>query len=331
MSEYAPFDTILEPAASQDVATELMTPPFVGWLLHIMIFGSLATLTFQYMHTALYKQDSRRVKGQNQQRDTNTLLLGVTPLDDVPYALTGTIAAITQLALCERASKFFINRQGLRIAFISVVCLMVFVSWGTSVGCTIISGLFAAGNQSPIVLSNWALNDFIAAWSFLSAGTDSIITVSLVLVLRKEQRGIRRSTDDILRQLISLTMRTGAMTSLFALTCAFVGLGLRNASISSVTMLYLFVYPLSALYVLSYLFTLSARNLRPTVMDTTFSQTDNHASKHPNINHIIMHPYGAEQRTEAGEWTQTGTTNELMPEAQGPEGISSDKYTAATV
>ena len=67
-------------------------------------------------------------------------------------------------------------------------------------GDTVLSGLFTAGNTAPIVLSDFALDDFLAVWSFLSAGVDLIITVTLVLVLRSEQRGLHRSTDDILQQ-----------------------------------------------------------------------------------------------------------------------------------
>ncbi|KAL8286731.1 hypothetical protein RQP46_004259 [Phenoliferia psychrophenolica] len=297
--DLASYDTYLEPAASQALATALMAPVFVGWLLHIMLFGCLGTLAFQYMHTPLYKKDPRRVKGTNQHRDTNTLLLSVTPLDSVPYALTGTIALITQLSLAERASKFFINR------------------------CTALNGLFSAGSTAPIVTSVYGNLNFIAAWSFLSAGTDAIITISLVLVLRKEQHGVHRSTHDILSQLISLTMRTGAMTTVFALTCSLVQIAFRDASVDKLNMLQLFAYPLSALYVLSFLTTLSSRGLRTNVTDTTYSQTDNHASKHPQ--NLMMGPYHQKLGADTGVWTETGT-KEPMPEGEGRDGLPSVHY-----
>lgn len=36
--------------------------PMQGWLLHVLLFGMVASHAFDYVHTDLFKADSRRTK-----------------------------------------------------------------------------------------------------------------------------------------------------------------------------------------------------------------------------------------------------------------------------
>ena len=82
-------------------------------------------------------------------------------------------------------------------------------------------------------------------------------------------------------------------------------MALRNSEIQTVNILMVFIYPLSSLYVLSYIFTLSARKLRSTVPDPSFGLSDDSAMKVPQVNHLLMHQQqlAPRRQSEGAEWS----------------------------
>ncbi|KAL8277234.1 hypothetical protein RQP46_010407 [Phenoliferia psychrophenolica] len=269
---FAAYDTYDGPGASQAVATALMGPCFAGWLAHLILYGIVLTLGTQYIYSQNYKTDRKWTKGTNQLRNTDTLLLGTSYLDSFPFGLIGTVAAVTQAGLAKRASKFFVNRRTHRTIFLSITGTMIVGSWLASMGVTILNGLYASGDPGATEFTIHSFNDFLASWSFVSAAVDIIITASLCLVLSGELRGFNRVTDDILKTIILLAMKTGALTSLVALSGAILGVAFPSTDMQTANIFIAFVFPLSSLYTLSYLVTLATRgaHLRTT---TPFTMT----------------------------------------------------------
>lgn len=59
MSSSADYYTSAEPPASQQIATALIGPPFVGWCVQFILFGALASNFSAYIQTKNYRDDSR--------------------------------------------------------------------------------------------------------------------------------------------------------------------------------------------------------------------------------------------------------------------------------
>lgn len=59
---YTAYNTYLAPAASQSIATELLAPCFIGWNLHLFLFGFVASNAFYYWRSAMYRKDTSGAK-----------------------------------------------------------------------------------------------------------------------------------------------------------------------------------------------------------------------------------------------------------------------------
>ncbi|KAM0746742.1 hypothetical protein T439DRAFT_329443 [Meredithblackwellia eburnea MCA 4105] len=277
---YAVYDTYTNPGAAQSVASALIGPPIAGWMTHVFLFGLVANQAFDYLYGPLYRTDSQRTKitfwtlivlelasagvcfaeGTQQQRDTNTLLLAVTPLDSIPFFFAGIIAFIVQLCLAERASKFFITRsKSIRWLFLATVIFFSSIGLIASVFLASFYALFSADPNNPIVLAPYTFNLVNSVWTFSSAIVDVVITVSLILVLKGEMKGFNLQTDDLMKQIIRLSMETGCTTSFTALLSAILAVAFPKREIWSINICLVFSYPLPPLYVLSYIVTLNAR------------------------------------------------------------------------
>ncbi|KAL8276434.1 hypothetical protein RQP46_011136 [Phenoliferia psychrophenolica] len=145
---------------------------------------------------------------------------------------------------------FFFRRRRLRFAFIGVVGISIFATWLASLGVSIIYGLFATSSLGIETSTNvFATSNLMTSiWAFLTAATDCIITLSLCFVVKKEIRSFNAQTDYILSRVIKLTMKTGLVTSLFAVIIAFAGLPYPNGTIKDANLAMAFIFPLPSLY-----------------------------------------------------------------------------------
>ncbi|KAM0745614.1 hypothetical protein T439DRAFT_177069 [Meredithblackwellia eburnea MCA 4105] len=279
----AHLDSLFLAASEQHLATELILPPFIGWLLHLFLFGVVVTNATSYRVSELYKTEQRRNKsifwvlmtletvsagvsftqaciyGSSQRRDTNTLLLGTRFLDAVPFALCGTTALVVQFALAHRATKFFMSKPHFRIPFVGMVGFMSLSAFAASMLVTILYALYSLGSRTPLVTSNHEGNMIIGIWAFLSAGCDLVITGTLCVVLRGEVRGFNLRTDDIVLQVMRVGMETAATTSVAAVLAAILAVSVNANAVAPLNLFYPFMYPISSLYCLTFIVTLNAR------------------------------------------------------------------------
>jgi hypothetical protein len=159
----------------------------------------------------------------------------IQPLDGMSYVVTATIALLVQWSLAERTAKvctlpkvvpfgmltacpqFFLHRRALRSAFLVIIRTMIVLAWMLGLG-PLLSPQYPESLYKPystclpamtisvsLFVSRKLTNAFTyatigGAWAFVSAAVDSLITASLIYVLRQEVRGFNQRTDTILKK-----------------------------------------------------------------------------------------------------------------------------------
>ncbi|KAL8278581.1 hypothetical protein RQP46_009073 [Phenoliferia psychrophenolica] len=137
-----------------------------------------------------------------------------------------------------RRNKFMVARKTVRHrqAFRIMVAIFAGLSWLASMGVTVLYGLFAGGYTSNVINSNYAYNIFTFTWAMLSALVDMIMRIG---------------------------METCATTSVTAVIGAVLAISFPPDDVIVVNFLFIFIAPLSSLYVLTFISTLRARETAP--------------------------------------------------------------------
>ncbi|KAM0749377.1 hypothetical protein T439DRAFT_48756 [Meredithblackwellia eburnea MCA 4105] len=246
----------------------------------MILFGVVVNTFWSYLASPLYPRDSVRTKifvwtvvildalatainaweiyhyGTWQDRTAAALYM-VTPTDCLPPIVVGMVAALVQTYLARRAGRMFLQRRVLKTIFLCVIGVMILVAWVASIGSGIMNLEFTWGTWEEAL--PFTYNNVTGTWLWISAGIDVIITVSLSWTLRKHIAGFNQNTDSMLRRLIRLGMQTAAYTSVFEVCGALFAVVFPPANIATVNVLFAFAFPLSSLYTLSLLATLSSR------------------------------------------------------------------------
>ncbi|ORY83592.1 hypothetical protein BCR35DRAFT_303482 [Leucosporidium creatinivorum] len=286
LDPFAPYNTLqLANQASQDVTNELLGPPLVGWIFHFFFFGLVVNSCWDLIGSDAFRRDTRRMKamvavvmlsevicvgvslaqclhyGLSQDRALPALLL-ILPLDSVPPAVSGTTAFIVQLYLSRRASGLFIHRPVAQRLFRIIITTLCVLTWCSSIIITTMYAWAVAHNLGPFAGgtdSLYVTNVMIGVWNWLSACVDCVITITLWLVLREHVRGFSSATDNLLRRIVALSIRTASLPALMALSGAFMAVVFPKDSVTTLNLIFAFTYPLPSLYALSFLSTLRAR------------------------------------------------------------------------
>ncbi|KIK58352.1 hypothetical protein GYMLUDRAFT_227974 [Collybiopsis luxurians FD-317 M1] len=108
-------------------------------------------------------------------------------------------------------------------------------------------------HQAHIYQNKDIINHPALIWSICSAGSDVIISTTLITVLIKRKTGIK-TTDDTVNRIIRTTVQTGAITGSFAVLDIVLFLALPNSTLS-----FTFDFALPKLYSNALVSTLNAR------------------------------------------------------------------------
>ncbi|KII90547.1 hypothetical protein PLICRDRAFT_537061 [Plicaturopsis crispa FD-325 SS-3] len=243
---------------------ELAHGPFlIGTFLNVLLYGVMITQTFLYYTT--YKQDRMWLKlfvGLLFLADTINSTFDavyiyqslVVHFADVPYlakadwvfgtdpAMTGLIGTLVQLFFAWRVKV--LNRKRIDIVVLIVVLAMAgaLCSVGTSIAISRIPN-FTDFQKFKVV---------VIVWLVCSALCDVIITLALVLHLRRHKTRFA-ATDDIVNRIIRATVQTGLLTAVWATVDLIVFL------VNPTGLHLIFNVPLSKLYTNSLMSSMNAR------------------------------------------------------------------------
>ncbi|KAM0746383.1 hypothetical protein T439DRAFT_384122 [Meredithblackwellia eburnea MCA 4105] len=282
---YTEYDTRVNMTeSSQDLADFLIAPPLAGWMVHGILFGWLLSSFNTFRASSSFKASSRERKiiiwaivwleavnmcmsfgqsmhyGTTQNRTTLNLITGSFSLDSASFLLGGLIALLVQVTLARRCASLFLWRDKEKIIF----QLLVFSTAGlafVSLFCVFLLYVLYLNNRS-VHNGGYLTNILTSIWAFLSAGVDVTITVSLILILRKQRRGFNPEVDDVLTNIMKLGLETGSLTAVSSILCAVLSLIFPPSDIRGANIGTSVSYAIPALYILSLLATLQIQSCR---------------------------------------------------------------------
>ncbi|KAF5353030.1 hypothetical protein D9757_011856 [Collybiopsis confluens] len=135
-----------------------------------------------------------------------------------------------------------------------IIVLFAFASQAAAISSTILL------SKAPAYVDFDRLNGSIYSWLTSSAVADVIIAVSLVVYLMKS-RGNSAATDSVIDRIIRITVQTGALTSVAAIT------DLLTFAFSRSTIQFIWDFSLGKLYTISLLSGLNARTKWAQMLD----------------------------------------------------------------
>ncbi|KAF4614430.1 hypothetical protein D9613_003522 [Agrocybe pediades] len=239
-------------------------PLLLGAILNAMLYGVSAIQCFMYYRR--FKRDPTWIRyfvlylfimeSINTIFDIGLVFEPLVLNFGDPVAYTRTPAMIIPDAvvtvLLSTPVQYFIAWR-IKIVSRSWIMPSIIIFFGT---CSFIGGV-AVSVSAAIIRERIKLarvEPALIVWLASSATADVIITASLTWSLRKRRTG-HKATDEQVARIILLTIQTGALTSLFALTDFFLFVFLPQTNIN-----FVFDLPLSKLYTNSLLSTLNARS-----------------------------------------------------------------------
>ncbi|KAM0751928.1 hypothetical protein T439DRAFT_325112 [Meredithblackwellia eburnea MCA 4105] len=279
MAQPDPNDSLTGiPVASQHFTNAVLGPVIVGWTVNLITWGIMISAFLSYISSRIHRSDGKRTKivlyivvmlatAQSslvfwslyhyatwQARDVNTLY-SQTTVDCLLTLFVSFEAVIVQLFLAHRAAFLFSNNT-YRIIFYIWIILGVLCSLFGAMGYLGLSLAMLKGTWSP----NFPLTFGIAVGSWLwgAAVTDVSISIGLCCLLSKRIVGFNPANDSMLRRLIRLALEAAAYTAVMAAIGAICSDSFSATSIYSNTS-GAFWQPLSSLYALSLIITLSSR------------------------------------------------------------------------
>ncbi|KAI5478538.1 hypothetical protein MNV49_005067 [Pseudohyphozyma bogoriensis] len=236
--------------------------------MFLMIFyGVLLAVVVDYVRSELYKRDKLRERvalwtcvvlttlmvsmdmhvnvwyATKQDRSFGSLLRG--PVTSTVGPLVEALnAAIVQIYFIHRCGTL-IRKPWRRRTFFAMMGLLVMGALACGTVLSVIRLMTWRGNRSQRLLQ--LSPNFSAAWLWLTAVIDILISVSLLWTLWGHISGFNRATDSVLKKIILLGAQTASYTSVLAIVAV------KTSSP--------FWIPMAPLYALAYLTTLSARPL----------------------------------------------------------------------
>ena len=137
-----------KPYATQTIATAFLGPPLVGFIVHLVLYGTYMSSFFDYAASSTYRRESRADKaliwavtvlcsvltvvvgwqmmlhGLSQDRSVASVYL--TNLVDCPHSLlSGLLGVLVQSFLALRASRLFGRRQWAKRFFLVSIFIVI--------------------------------------------------------------------------------------------------------------------------------------------------------------------------------------------------------------
>ncbi|KAM0754600.1 hypothetical protein T439DRAFT_377055 [Meredithblackwellia eburnea MCA 4105] len=282
MSSYDPvYDTLTGlPLASQQVASALLTPCFIGWSLHSFLCGIVLSNFYHYIKRGLFSRDKTHIKiavvlvvagdvaittinlvennywGSTQYRSAANLATSIW-IDTLPTLISPGIGLIVQSFFAHRSYKLIKSRRwkaiwavciGLSIAFSFAAGIATFASYARYLTNTVEAGL-------PLTYANC-----LAAWFLSATVVDVANSGVLCFLLYSKIAGFNKNTDNILFYLIRLAIQTASYTAIVALATTILDFVLNPNSYLTEDISFATWIPIPSLYALSLFTTLSARD-----------------------------------------------------------------------
>ncbi|KAH7882693.1 hypothetical protein F5I97DRAFT_1931304 [Phlebopus sp. FC_14] len=210
-----------------DPAETYQGPLFIGIIINIVLYGIMINQTFLYF--MVYKNDARWIKifvaflfitdtvnsVVNLIYIYDTLirhfgdvdyLANLPPVIAIDPALTGIIAGASQLFF---AWRIYVLSRSVSAVVVILACTItnILTSIGTSIGVGIV-GKFAELQQLRIINCIWLASAAIG---------DVLIAGTLVWYLSRRRTGFAE-TDNIINRIMRLTVQTGLITAICAVT-----------------------------------------------------------------------------------------------------------------
>ncbi|KAH6917760.1 hypothetical protein BKA70DRAFT_1553972 [Coprinopsis sp. MPI-PUGE-AT-0042] len=185
-------------------------------------------------------------------------------------ATTAIIGASVQLFFAWRTHMLTRRWKYISRVIVSLIVLTALTSG--------VAGIMTAWNVSryPNFSEFQKFRYTVSTWLGAAAVCDAMITATLVIALRKQKTGFKR-TDLIVDRIIKLTMNTGSLTMVVAV------LDLIFFLQSTSGLHLLFNYPLSKLYTNSLMSTLNSRR---TLVNGSVVETDEDGNSHSTASKI---------------------------------------------
>ncbi|GAA5930220.1 hypothetical protein JCM3775_004332 [Rhodotorula graminis] len=272
-----PQDELL-PTLPQWLATALIGPCMAGYQVAQILFGMYAQAMLRYVVSGDIKQHGRLAlwtlytmlllqliyvaltfvevytSGVSNDRTFNTVYVGTLQWQFLPW-VNGIIGALAETFLAVRAASFFAGRTTKNLFYGWMGALVTLVLFGSTM--TFATGvLLYNGMDDGDLPMQW--NTAVAVWLWASTAADVSITAALTFNLRKRIAGFNRGTDDLLRNLVWLGVRSASYTALLSLLGALVATIWGDAELRTTEIQIAFWFPIAPLYGLSLLTTTSS-------------------------------------------------------------------------
>ncbi|ORY80235.1 hypothetical protein BCR35DRAFT_325200 [Leucosporidium creatinivorum] len=264
----------------QALATALVGPLYFGWTLQVftagIFFSSLAAYheywathskgvrtALGVVTTLLFIQTAFNFAeifwwGVRVGMNVNDMLVGHWPMTTTPLVI-GLIGATAQIFLTQRAAQLFVKRWT-RWLFYIVQGLLIITAFMGSCMVTYFGFLYLFGLEDQ--QGALTFNRGVAIWLIANAVADTLISVTLFFNLRaraKAAGGFNPQTFKLLSTLIRTGLEVALYTTIVSIGGAAVSIAFAEADLYTTDVPFAFFLPMSSLYALSLLTTLSTR------------------------------------------------------------------------
>ncbi|KAK4704609.1 hypothetical protein P7C70_g1604, partial [Phenoliferia sp. Uapishka_3] len=134
---------------------------------------------------------------------------------------------------------------------------LILTTFFAGLGSAIIGFMYLNGTEDLAL--PFTVNILLGVNMFISAVIDTTITVALIISLSGMVAGFNSETDGTIRRIMRLSAETGLPTTVCAVLGAFMAVVFPMDQITTVNIVWAFVWPLPSLYAFSLISTLAAR------------------------------------------------------------------------
>lgn len=128
------------------------------------------------------------------------------------------------------------------------------MAWVASVGVYVAGCSYSFSYTDKLL--PFTYNMLVLIWSCLGAGIDLLLTITLIMSLRKSVLAFNPNTDGAIKMIMRTALQTASYTTVLSVAAAVMS---ALPSTPLVNSLFAFEFPLASLYALSFLTTLDSR------------------------------------------------------------------------
>ncbi|KAM0756481.1 hypothetical protein T439DRAFT_376662 [Meredithblackwellia eburnea MCA 4105] len=270
----------VETASYTAISAFVGAPVLFGWCFQMILAGLAFRMGYEYWTRGRYSQDTKANKvllwsvmflllvvtvidmqgvislGSTQDRALGGIW-NFTVQSAILPGLTVFISTIMQISYARKV-VFLINGKRSKVAFLVIIGSMITVSFVFAI-LTVVSSI---GYIYGYYLKMLPISPFNSAgvWLWCSAGADICISIALCVLLTQQLRGnngFRAKTDQILKKLVVLTVKTASYTTIFAVVGAMTSVICVNMDVADISNA--FFAPLPSLYAIALCVSLDSR------------------------------------------------------------------------